>query len=537
MKLGSIILAAGSSRRMGSTNKLLVEINGSPLCAKVVEEVARLNLSQNIVVTGHEHERVEKAISPYIDSRFAFAHNSEHQKGMHSSIRAGLEKLSDCDAFFVCLADMPYFSRSMIDPVLSEAERCFQKGELRSKIIAPVYQQQKGHPVLIGREYAQEILRERDGDYGCSYLFKRHPESVLRVDGEDPSILKDIDTENDVMTFKNEYQIGEFDFYSYAHLLKKQEKEFTVATVIEVEGSSSAKVGSKAIFDDGGNNLYGWIGGGCVERFIGDESIEAINSRSPRSVWADLDDEVFGLGVVCGGKMKVFIDPMTRPERILFPDMGPFNDELEKLTRLYGIEAQWGEDHREVPTYEHFILELAKGIGRSRGRELKPLRELKNPSLTFAKQKKLRPSRVVIVGRGRITESLAFHFRLLDKKVMIAAPSLEKENYPRDIDFHQLKEGYAHIPFDREDVVIVASHSPRDPAIVVNALAKGATHVAMVGSQKRAREAWEFLEIDDDNVEDPLYIPAGLDLSCQNPAEIALSVVAEVVQREMEGGE
>ena len=331
MKLASIILAAGRSQRMGKTNKLLMDFAGKPLASYIVQEISGLNLSQNIIVTGFESVKLEQELSPYVNARFEFAHNPEYSKGMHSSIKIGLERLNSCEAFFICLADMPYLSHSIIDPLVKEAQKSFQAGELRSKIFAPVYKGEQGHPVLIGKDYLQEILEQEDGDFGCSYLFKRYTDQLSLVDCESSGILRDIDTDWDLVKLKNDSHSSDLNFFDICYQLKKKNKEFSVATVIDVEGSSSAKVGSKALFDTRGKNLWGWIGGGCVERFIGDQSIEALKSRSSRSVWADLDDEVFGLGIACGGKMKIFIDPVTHPEKVKFHYFGEFNNDLKKL--------------------------------------------------------------------------------------------------------------------------------------------------------------------------------------------------------------
>jgi xanthine dehydrogenase accessory factor len=83
------------------------------------------------------------------------------------------------------------------------------------------------------------------------------------------------------------------------------ERSFAVATVVNVRGSASGKPGAKAIFDEHGHNLHGWVGGGCVERFTGEQAVAAIAEGRPRLVVADLDDEVLGLGMPCGGVMDI----------------------------------------------------------------------------------------------------------------------------------------------------------------------------------------------------------------------------------------
>src|SRR5437868_795956 len=85
---------------------------------------------------------------------------------------------------------------------------------------------------------------------------------------------------------------------------------FTVATIVRVLGSASARSGSRAIFDAQGKNVFGWVGGGCAERYISEQAIEVLKEVQSRVVTANLDDEIFGLGIACGGKMDVFIEPI-----------------------------------------------------------------------------------------------------------------------------------------------------------------------------------------------------------------------------------
>lgn len=89
---------------------------------------------------------------------------------------------------------------------------------------------------------------------------------------------------------------------------------FALAVVIEAEGSTSARAGAKAIFGGEGRVLAGWVGGGCAESTIAHAALEAIGTGTPRIVEVDLDDEVLGAGMPCGGRMRVYVEPvLPRP--------------------------------------------------------------------------------------------------------------------------------------------------------------------------------------------------------------------------------
>lgn len=85
---------------------------------------------------------------------------------------------------------------------------------------------------------------------------------------------------------------------------------FALSIVVEARGSTSARVGSKAIFDVEGAVMYGWVGGGCAESTIAHAAIEALETEVPQVVDVDLEDEVLGAGMPCGGSMRVYVEPV-----------------------------------------------------------------------------------------------------------------------------------------------------------------------------------------------------------------------------------
>ena len=105
------------------------------------------------------------------------------------------------------------------------------------------------------------------------------------------------------------------EFFEKLNLLNTQEVPFAVATVIRITGSVSAKPGAKSILDSEGNTLYGWVGGGCAEEAVRDAAMDSLKDGQTRIVPLDLDDEVLGVGMPCGGTMDVYVEPyQPRPE-------------------------------------------------------------------------------------------------------------------------------------------------------------------------------------------------------------------------------
>lgn len=294
--------------------------------------------------------------------------------------------------------------------------------------------------------------------------------------------------------------------------LRRNEEPFALATVVKVHGSASARVGSKAIFDKNGKNIFGWIGGGCAERFVGEQSVESLKEKKGRVVLADLDDEIFGLGVACGGKMEIFIDPITLREELSLPMTIQYKSPLDDITHAYDFKLQWQETVKDFENIGDVFLELALKLARQRGRSGLSLRQVKDLPFQFGTMNPATAqTAVALIGHGRIVDALEKHFQLLGWKVRIVGP-----------------EEQHHVTYASGECVVIAGHSSQDPQKVKLALDSNCGYVAMIGSRKRALEVIQFLDLKE-NSQLPLFVPTGLDIDAKNPDEIALSVVAEIL--------
>ena len=92
--------------------------------------------------------------------------------------------------------------------------------------------------------------------------------------------------------------------------LRDRREAYVLATVVETTGSASASPGSKALIGRDGTLLAGWVGGGCAEATVRQAALECLRDPWPRVVDLDLDDEVLGVGMPCGGSMRVFVEPV-----------------------------------------------------------------------------------------------------------------------------------------------------------------------------------------------------------------------------------
>ena len=184
--IAGLVLAAGQSRRMGTANKLLADIDGKPMVRHAVEALVASSAAPVVVVTGHEADSVRGALAG-LDVRVA--DNPDYADGLSTSLAAGIGALPDgVDGVIVCLGDMPMVEARHVNRLIS----AFDQEEGRT-ICVPVTAGKRGNPVLWGADYFDDMARIK-GDVGAKHLMGLYAEAVCEVAVEDSAVLTDIDT-------------------------------------------------------------------------------------------------------------------------------------------------------------------------------------------------------------------------------------------------------------------------------------------------------------------------------------------------------
>lgn len=95
--------------------------------------------------------------------------------------------------------------------------------------------------------------------------------------------------------------------------LQREGRRGAVATIVNVRGSIPSFKSAKMLVRDDGS-IAGTIGGGCVEAEVWQAAREVIASEKPRSLSFDLNqDPRYDTGLVCGGRLEIFIEPVLPP--------------------------------------------------------------------------------------------------------------------------------------------------------------------------------------------------------------------------------
>ena len=186
MSLAAIVLAAGSSSRMGRPKQVL-PVAGKSLVRRAAEAAVESSAATTVVVTGAAHELVEQELH---DLPLRLVHNPAYEQGMSTSLRTGLEVVApdrDVQAVVVLLADQPFVDASIVDALID----CYEQGQPR--VVRPRYGGQPGNPVLWDRSLF-DALAAQTGDQGGRSLLQQHADEIAWVDLPDARLQFDVDT-------------------------------------------------------------------------------------------------------------------------------------------------------------------------------------------------------------------------------------------------------------------------------------------------------------------------------------------------------
>jgi molybdenum cofactor cytidylyltransferase len=196
--IAAVVLAAGRSTRMGGSNKLIAEIGGKQLVRIAAEQALASRAKPVIVVTGHEHERVEKALTGL---PVRIVHNPDFADGLGTSLKAGIVAVpADADGVVVCLGDMPQVDAALIDRLIAAFNP--EQGALA---VMPTFNGRRGNPVLWSRRFFPDLMAI-EGDVGARHLITQYGEAVVEVPVAGPAAHVDIDTPEALVGVKAEIE-------------------------------------------------------------------------------------------------------------------------------------------------------------------------------------------------------------------------------------------------------------------------------------------------------------------------------------------
>ena len=295
-----------------------------------------------------------------------------------------------------------------------------------------------------------------------------------------------------------------------------------LATVVETWGSAPRRAGAQLVVA-GDGTMMGSVSGGCVEGAVVVEALEALEDGKTRLLEYGISDgDAFAVGLACGGTIKVLVEPVV-----------PDGLSLDLLRDLVSARTA-----REAVAYEVALDGSARcltrdghadrfrrdrsGVDEDSGRFI----AIHNP-----------PLRLVIVGAVHIAQHLVAMAREAGFDPVVVDPREAFGSPARFPDCELLNDwpdaALREIGLDARSAVVLLTHDPKldDPALHV-ALESDAFYIGALGSSRTQASRLERLQEAGvaPDLAARIHGPVGLNIGAASPAEIAVSILAEMIQ-------
>ncbi len=307
----------------------------------------------------------------------------------------------------------------------------------------------------------------------------------------------------------------------------RQGKGAVLATVVETWGSAPRPVGSQLAIS-GEGEMEGSVSGGCVEGAVVVEAMDCLDQAEATLLeFGVADEQAFAVGLACGGRIRVLVEPVGRvlPVEILeaLVDARASREQV-----AYVVNPDTGTRRLVTGTGDALEAEIAERFRRDKsGFEGDWFIGIHNP-----------PLRMAIVGAVHIAQALVPMARLAgyDPVLIDPRPAFGAEaRFPGETILEDWPdEALSEYGLDPRTAVVTLTHDPKldDPAIRA-ALGSTCFYLGCLGSTRTHAKRVERLKeagFSDEQIA-RIHGPVGLDIGAQGPAEIAISILAEVTQR------
>ncbi len=302
-----------------------------------------------------------------------------------------------------------------------------------------------------------------------------------------------------------------------------------IATVVETWGSAPRPVGSHLIIDAEGD-FRGSVSGGCVEAEVIEQARETIaTGRRQMLEFGVADETAFSVGLACGGRIRIDLRPLDpsllaalNVERAARRPCALVTDLRSGTQRLVRADA----------LADPSVDPLAERIGERLRRRHSGVEEKEGAFIAVYPP----PLRLFVIGAVHIAQALApvvalagYETIIIDPRTAFATP----ERFPgARLVAEWPTNALAELRLDASDAVVLLTHEPRiDDEALIAALRAQCFYIGALGSQRtHARRlerigaaGWSEAELD------RIHAPIGLDIGATGPAEIAVAIVAEII--------
>ncbi len=334
------------------------------------------------------------------------------------------------------------------------------------------------------------------------------------------------------------------------HELLQQNKSLVLATIISVKGSAPRHAGAKCLFLEDGSQI-GTIGGGLLEYRVKEKAHEIKYSRTPqRYLFLLTGKELLESDMLCGGEVEIYLEPLTLPDQMTKDFFASIVDLLNQDKAGLALTLVNDEpiDDRDFYTRHSLIVNNGVVLGNFpvSNSHISQLSSVSRPGLVHFQMSKdpifvepVRPeAKLIIFGGGHIATFVAdlavmvsFRTQVIDDREDFA----NRLRFPKaeDIIVTPFERSFAHLNITSNTYLAILTRGhASDYTVLKQALLTQPAYIGMIASKKKRQRIFEELMKEgwDQKYLDKVYSPIGLDIGAQSPEEIAVSIVAELIQ-------
>jgi len=187
--ISAILLAAGQSRRLIGGNKLIIKYKEVPLINHILKSLIKSKVNKIIIVLGYESNKIKKIILK--SKKIIFINNPNYKKGISSSIKCGLKKLSNKNkGFIIAQSDMPLVTFSLINKIYNSIIKS-------NKLVHVLKNNNKiGNPIGFNIETKIKFKKIK-GNMGARKMVKKLSKNTNFLSTNSKAIFKDLDLKKD----------------------------------------------------------------------------------------------------------------------------------------------------------------------------------------------------------------------------------------------------------------------------------------------------------------------------------------------------
>jgi xanthine dehydrogenase accessory factor len=311
-----------------------------------------------------------------------------------------------------------------------------------------------------------------------------------------------------------------------------------LATVVSTWGSAPRPAGSLLVCNEAGQ-FAGSVSGGCVEVAVIEVATEVMRDGAPRMLEFGVSDELaFSVGLACGGRIRVWVEPLEGSRQGLAHALLDANRDARPVVLITPLDGgvQRLLDPSKLDLLALTEPELAAAARTALARDRVQLVGEGASEVMLTPHNP--PLRLIVVGAVHISEALCVMAREAGYAVTVIDPRaafLRPERFPGvKLVNDWPKEAFAELKPDSRTAVVLLTHDPKidDPALLA-VLDSPAFYIGALGSTRtHAKRLQRLIEAGvDEAARARIFGPAGLSIGARTPAEIAISVLAQVTQQ------